>query len=75
MSKPLLIGGGVIGLLALGGFGWSVFGTLKSEVSGVGLIIRGERLFTVTSKQAGLVGEEFVILDQQVKKRSKAFFA
>lgn len=46
---------------------WSIFGSLKLESSGVGLLVRGEHFVTVASKQQGVIQKQFFKLNQQVK--------
>lgn len=46
---------------------WSIFGSLKLETTGVGLIIRGQHFVTVSSKQQGVVLKQYYELDQDVK--------
>lgn len=46
---------------------WSIFGSLKLESSGIGIIVRGKHFYTVSSKQQGVVAKQFFELDQPVK--------
>ena len=46
---------------------WSIFGSLKLESSGIGIIVRGKHFYTVSSKQQGVVSKQFFELDQPVK--------
>ena len=68
VSRPfLIIGGGIMGLTAVF-FLWSIFGKLKSEVEGVGVVIKGDRMVTIHSQQQGIVAKQFYELNQQVRK-------
>ena len=55
ISKPFLaviwLGGG----LTLALLGWSVFGSLPSEVNGTGMLVRGLRMYVVEAKVGGTV--------------------
>ena len=55
ITKPFLaviwLGGG----LSLGLLGWSVFGSLPSEVTGIGMLVRGLRMVVVEAKVGGTV--------------------
>lgn len=48
--------------------GWSVFGTLPSEVTGTGMIVRGKRLISVEARVPGTVVDSKVEVNQQVSK-------
>jgi HlyD family secretion protein len=57
VKKPfkavIAVGGGLTVAL----LGWSVFGSLPSEVTGVGMLVKGSRLVAVEAKVAGWVGD------------------
>ncbi len=46
---------------------WSIFGSLRLESTGVGIIIRGKHFVTINSKLQGIVAKQFFELDQTVK--------
>lgn len=46
---------------------WSIFGSLRLESTGIGIIVRGKHFYTVNSKQQGVVTKQFFELDQDVK--------
>lgn len=64
MQAVIAIGGGLTMLL----LGWSVFGSLPSEVSGTGMIVRGKRLIAVEARVAGTVVASNAEVNQKVSK-------
>ncbi|QBE69002.1 hypothetical protein SynWH8101_1418 [Synechococcus sp. WH 8101] len=46
---------------------WSIFGSLKLESTGIGIIVRGKHFYTINSKQQGVVAKQFFELDEPVK--------
>ena len=66
-DKPLKVVALALASLTGGVLIWGCFGTLRSEVSGVGMIIRGRHLFVVNSKQQGVIKSHSVRLNDQVK--------
>jgi len=46
---------------------WSIFGSLRMESTGLGIIVRGKHFITISSKQQGVVAKQFFELDQDVK--------
>lgn len=71
VSRPFLIVGGSIAALTTVFAIWSVFGNLRSDVEGQGLIVKGKHLVTVYSRQAGVIEKQYKQLDQQVAKGEK----
>lgn len=71
VSRPFLIVGGSIAALTAVFAVWGVFGNLRSEVEGQGLIVRGKHLVTVYSRQAGVIEKQYKQLDQLVAKGEK----
>lgn len=67
VDRPFVYVTAGLGLLTGATLIWSVFGSLKLETSGVGLVVRGDHFFTVSSKQQGVVAKQFFELDQEVK--------
>lgn len=55
VTKPIKAVLGVSGGLTLGLLGWSVFGSLPSEVTGTGMLVRGNRMIAVEAKVGGTV--------------------
>jgi HlyD family secretion protein len=55
VTKPLQAVLGIGGGLTLGLLGWSVFGSLPSEVTGTGMLVRGNRMIAVEAKLGGTV--------------------
>lgn len=66
-SKPLHVVAVALASLTGGVLVWGCFGTLRSEVSGTGMIIRGRHLFVVNSKQQGVIKSQNVRLNDEVK--------
>jgi HlyD family secretion protein len=64
MQFVIAIGGGLSLLL----LGWSVFGSLPSEVTGTGMVVRGKRLIAVEARVPGTVVASKAEVNQQVKK-------
>ena len=58
---------GILAVLTGATLLWSVFGRLKIESTGVGIIVRGQHFFTVNSKQQGVVARQFFQLNDTVK--------
>ena len=46
---------------------WSIFGSLRLESRGVGIIVRGKHFVTIDSKQQGVVAKQYFKLNQPVK--------
>ena len=67
VARPFLYVTGGLAVLAVGTLIWSVFGRLKLESSGVGLLVRGDHFITVSSKQQGVIKSQYFKLNQQVK--------
>ena len=59
----------IVALLSLTGgvVVWGCFGSLKSEVEGTGMIIRGNHLYVVSSKQQGVITSQQFRLNDDVK--------
>jgi len=55
VTKPLQAVLGVGAGLTLALLGWAVFGDLRSEVTGTGMLVRGDRMISVEAKGAGTV--------------------
>lgn len=55
VTKPLLAVIGIGGGLTFGLLAWSVFGSLPSEVTGTGMLVRGNRMIAVEAKLGGTV--------------------
>jgi multidrug resistance efflux pump len=55
VTKPLQAVIGIGGGLTLGLLGWSVLGSLPSEVTGTGMLVRGNRMIAVQAKLGGTV--------------------
>ncbi len=68
VDRPFTYITGALAVLTGATFLWSIFGSLKMESTGVGLIVRGKHFVTVTSKQQGVVAKQFFALDQDVKR-------
>ena len=64
IQAVLAIGGG----LSLVLLGWSVFGSLPSEVTGTGMVVRGKRLIAVEARVPGTVVASNAEVNQQVRK-------
>ena len=64
IQAVVAIGGGLSLLL----LGWSVFGTLPSEVTGTGMVVRGRRLIAVEARVPGTVVASKGEVNQRVKK-------
>ena len=64
IKAVIVIGGG----LSLALLGWAVFGSLPSEVTGTGMVVRGNRLIAVEAKVAGTVVASHAQVDQKVYK-------
>ena len=62
IKAVIAIGGG----LSLALLGWAVFGSLPSEVSGTGMVVRGTRLIAVEAKVPGTVVASNAQVDQKV---------
>ena len=58
---------GILAVLTGATLLWSLFGRLKIESTGVGIIVRGQHFFTVNSKQQGFVARQFFQLNETVK--------
>ena len=59
----------IVALLSLTGgvVVWGCFGSLKSEVEGTGMVIRGNHLYVVSSKQQGVITSQQFRLNDDVK--------
>lgn len=57
-----------LAFLGLGFLAWGFYGTLRTEVQGTGLVIRGLRLVSVTSPQQGLIKTLPFRVNQTVQK-------
>jgi len=55
ITKPFLVVIWLSGGLSIGLLGWSVFGSLPSEVTGIGMLVRGLRMVVVEAKVGGTV--------------------
>ena len=55
ITRPIQVVSLSMAVLGLGILAWGFFGTLRTEVQGTGLVIRGLRLVSVTSPQQGLI--------------------
>lgn len=55
VTKPLQAVLGIGAGLTLALLGWSIFGDLRSEVTGTGLLVRGDRMIAVEAKEGGTV--------------------
>ena len=55
VTKPLQAVLGIGAGLTLALLGWSVFGELRSEVTGTGMLVRGDRMISVEAKEGGTV--------------------
>ena len=66
-DKPLQVVAVALASLTGGVLIWGCFGTLRSEVTGTGMIIRGRHLFVVNSKQQGVIKSQNVRVNDQVK--------
>jgi len=55
ITKPFLVVIWLSGGLSIGLLGWSVFGSLPSEVTGTGMLVRGLRMVVVEAKVGGTV--------------------
>lgn len=55
ITKPFLAVIWLSGGLSIGLLGWSVFGSLPSEVTGIGMLVRGLRMVVVEAKVGGTV--------------------
>ena len=55
VTKPLQAVLGIGAGLTLALLGWSVFGDLRSEVTGTGMLVRGDRMISVEAKEGGTV--------------------
>ena len=64
IQAVIAIGGG----LSLVLLGWSIFGSLPSEVTGTGMIVRGKRLIAVEARVPGTVVASNAEVNQQVRK-------
>ena len=73
ISRPFYLTGIILGGLTSIGLLWSFFGELKSEVEGVGIIVRGNHLVTVFSPQGGTIKQQFKILDDNVGKGERLY--
>jgi len=63
--KAVVAMGGGLSLLLLG---WSVFGSLPSEVTGTGMVVRGQRLIAVQARVPGTVVASNAKVNQSVRK-------
>jgi multidrug resistance efflux pump len=68
IDRPFTYITGVLSVLTGATLLWSIFGSLKMESTGVGIIVRGKHFVTITSKQQGVVAKQFFALDQDVKR-------
>ncbi len=59
VTKPFQAVLGISGGLTLGLLGWSVFGSLPSEVTGTGMLVRGDRMIVVEAKVGGTVSATY----------------
>jgi multidrug resistance efflux pump len=66
-DKPLSAIGLVLASLTGGVLVWGFFGTLRSEVSGTGMIVRGNHLYVVNSQQQGVIKSQRVKLNDRVR--------
>lgn len=66
-TRPLTVVAVTLAALTGGVVAWGFFGTLRSEVSGTGMIIRGNHLYVVNSKQQGVIKSQNVRLNEEVK--------
>ena len=55
VTKPFQAVLGLGAGLTIALLGWSVFGVLRSEVTGTGMLVRGNRMIAVEAKQGGTV--------------------
>lgn len=66
-NKPIQAVAMVLASLTGGVLIWGCFGSLRSEVTGTGMIIRGRHLFVVNSKQQGVIKSQNVRLNERVE--------
>jgi len=67
VDRPLVYVSGSLAVLTISTLLWSLFGSLRLESTGVGLIVRGKHFVTVSSKQQGVISKQYFELDQEVK--------
>lgn len=67
-DNPIAVVAVALASLAGGVVVWGCFGTLQSEVSGTGLIVRGNHLHVVNSQQEGIIKRQHVKLNDTVKR-------
>ncbi|WP_415410576.1 HlyD family secretion protein [Synechococcus sp. A10-1-5-9] len=67
VDRPFVYVSGSLAVLTVSTLLWSLFGSLKLESTGVGLIVRGKHFVTVSSKQQGVISKQYFELDQEVK--------
>jgi HlyD family secretion protein len=67
-DNPVAVVAIALSSLAGGILIWGFFGTLKSEVTGTGLIVRGNHLFVVNSQQEGIIKQQHVKINDTVKR-------
>jgi multidrug resistance efflux pump len=68
VTRPIQVVSLSLAVLGLGFLAWGFFGTLRTEVQGTGLVIRGQRLVSVTSPQQGLIKALAFRVNQTVQK-------
>ena len=67
-DNPISVVAIALSSLAGGLLIWGFFGTLKSEVTGTGLIVRGDHLFVVNSQQEGIIKKQYVKVNDTVQR-------
>jgi HlyD family secretion protein len=67
-DNPIAVIAIALSSLAGGLLIWGFFGTLTSEGTGTGLIVRGNRLFVVNSQQEGIIKQQYVKVNDPVKR-------
>ena len=70
VTRPIQVVSISLAVLGLGFLTWGFFGTLRTEVQGTGLVIRGLRLVSVTSPQQGLIKTLPFRVNQTIQKNA-----
>ncbi len=68
VSRPLYFTAAGLSLITAATLVWSVFGSLKLESQGVGILVRGKHFITVNTDQAGLINKQYFKLNDRVNK-------
>ncbi len=71
VKKPFLITTVCLSALGATTLIWSIFGNLKLESTGIGVILRGKHFVTISAQTSGVINKQYFKLNDKVLKGEK----